>query len=425
MRLDSRPVVTHIFLYLRKSTKDDEKRQVRSIGDQRADCMVLAERLIPSCVEDDSSRLGKRDRAPELTRGKARVALERGTTCDGFLSLQVGMNLTVVDEFVESESASRPHIRPLFKSMLKELSYKDPKRRRAEGVLAWHPDRLSRNALEAGVVIQMLDDDQIKDLFFPAYNFHNDTSGKEHLTIEFARAKGYTDRLSDVVTRGVNGREKEVAMVYRIKYGYKKRREVPETPAKCSLFPIPHPQEYDIARRMFDLALSGHGVNEIRSRLADEFPDRRGHLPSLSTIDRELRDSFYYGDWVIQPGTKLERIVNLNEITLLDGYRFEPIITIADFSHLQRLRGEKRCLPTTREHRRVNPFPGLVHCATCRRKCTRPTEKSDEPVILSKSSLALNARPSTPAEPDARKAASRLKFCTPRSIGKSPAPSQP
>jgi hypothetical protein len=47
----------------------------------------------------------------------------------------------------------------------------------------------------------MLDDSLIKDLFFPAYSFHNDTSGKEHLTIEFARAKGYTDQLSDVVTR--------------------------------------------------------------------------------------------------------------------------------------------------------------------------------------------------------------------------------
>ena len=89
--------------------------------------------------------------------------------------------------------------------------------------LAWHPDRLSRNALEAGMLIQMLDDELIKDLAFPAYNFHNDTSGKEHLTIEFARAKGYTDRLSEVILRGVSGREREGAMIYPVKFGYRSR----------------------------------------------------------------------------------------------------------------------------------------------------------------------------------------------------------
>jgi len=52
------------------------------------------------------------------------------------------------------------------------------------------------------MIVQMLDDGLIKNLFFShAYSFHNDTSGKEHLTIEFARAKGYNDHLSEVVIR--------------------------------------------------------------------------------------------------------------------------------------------------------------------------------------------------------------------------------
>ena len=53
----------------------------------------LAKRLIPRCGEDDSPGLGKRDGAPELMRGKACVALERGTTCYEFFSLQVGMRV--------------------------------------------------------------------------------------------------------------------------------------------------------------------------------------------------------------------------------------------------------------------------------------------------------------------------------------------
>ena len=86
--------------------------------------------------------------------------------------------------------------------MLKQLSYRSKAKRRADGIVAWHPNRLSRNALEAGMIVQMLDDGLIKNLFFShAYSFHNDTSGKEHLTIEFARAKGYNDHLSEVVRR--------------------------------------------------------------------------------------------------------------------------------------------------------------------------------------------------------------------------------
>jgi len=322
MRYETQTAVKDIFLYLRKSTKDEQERQIRSIADQRQDCLALAERL----------------------------------------------KLNIVDEFVEDQSASKPNNRPIFKSMLKELSYRDPKRRRAEGILAWHPDRLSRNALEAGQLIQMLDDEQIKDLFFPAYQFHNDTSGKEHLTIEFARAKGYTDRLSEVVCRGVTGREKEGAMIYPAKYGYTKLREVPENPQKCSLFPIPHPVSFTIVERMFVLALEGHSVRQIREYLIDEFPDARELILGVSAIDARLRDPFYCGQWIIKPGTNQERIIDLTNIVLPDGTSFKPICTSQQFEQLQNLRGSKRTVSLPRKPHRINPLPGLVFCHCCGKK---------------------------------------------------------
>ncbi len=49
------------------------------------------EALIPTCVEFPSSPLGKGDRAPELMRGKARVASERQTTRNQSLSMRVGI----------------------------------------------------------------------------------------------------------------------------------------------------------------------------------------------------------------------------------------------------------------------------------------------------------------------------------------------
>ena len=92
-----------VFLYLRRSTKSGADKQVRSIPDQENDCLILAERL----------------------------------------------GLEIVEIIVEKESAWKPHQRPQFKKLLKELSYKNPMRRKADGILAWHPNRLSRNALEA------------------------------------------------------------------------------------------------------------------------------------------------------------------------------------------------------------------------------------------------------------------------------------
>ena len=311
--------VRRVFLYLRKSTKDEAERQIRSIGDQRQDCIGLAERL----------------------------------------------GLEIIDEFTEDRSASRPNNRPIFRSMLKELSYKNPKRRRADAVLAWHPDRLSRNALEAGMIVQMLDDEQIKMLYFPAYQFHNDTSGKEHLTIEFARAKGYTDRLSEVVVRGVTGREQEGAMIYPAKYGYMKLREVPENPQKCSLFPIPHPESFEIVQRMFALALDGAGIKAIRAKLIAEFPERRKHILSLSAIDARLRDPFYCGHWLIKPGSKQERVIDLTQICLPNGTKFMPVLSVSEFHALQEARKIKSNAAVPRRTKRVNPLPNLVTCGKC------------------------------------------------------------
>ncbi len=47
--------------------------------------------LIPTCVACNSSRVGKRDRAPEQSPGKARVASGRQTTRDESLSLRLGI----------------------------------------------------------------------------------------------------------------------------------------------------------------------------------------------------------------------------------------------------------------------------------------------------------------------------------------------
>ena len=98
-------------IYLRKST-DAEDRQVRSLDDQKAECISLARQL----------------------------------------------NIVVRQEdiFIESASAKTSGNRPIFDDLLNGF-----KTKKYHGLLAWSPDRLSRNMKEAGEIIEMIDLEQI------------------------------------------------------------------------------------------------------------------------------------------------------------------------------------------------------------------------------------------------------------------------
>lgn len=82
---------------------------------------------------------------------------------------------------------------PYLKALLKEV--KDSK---IDGIIAWlAPDRLARNMVEAGKIIDMLDKGQMKDLRFHSHQFDNSSNGKMMLGMLFVFAKHYSDDLSD------------------------------------------------------------------------------------------------------------------------------------------------------------------------------------------------------------------------------------
>jgi DNA invertase Pin-like site-specific DNA recombinase len=137
------------FIYARKST-DSEDRQVRSIQDQIAELKELAKKE----------------------------------------------NLEVVDILVEKQTAKKPG-RPVFAEMLKRIEAGE-----AEGILAWHPDRLARNSVDGGQIIYLVDTGVIKELKFPTFWFENTPQGKFMLSIAFGQSKYYIDNLSENIKRG-------------------------------------------------------------------------------------------------------------------------------------------------------------------------------------------------------------------------------
>jgi len=137
------PKTVRLFAYLRKSSKRDEK-QTLSIPRQRAELEIYLQRE----------------------------------------------GLTVVKEFIERQSAKETG-RPVFNEMIRRIQAGE-----AEGIVAWHPDRLARNAVDGGQIIDLLDKGQITALKFPSFWFENNPQGRFMLMMAFAQSTHYVDSLS-------------------------------------------------------------------------------------------------------------------------------------------------------------------------------------------------------------------------------------
>lgn len=65
----------------------------------------------------------------------------------------------------------------------------------ANGILAWHPDRLARDSVDGGKIIYVIDCGLIKSLKFPTFWFEPTPQGLFMLNIAFGQSKYFVDNL--------------------------------------------------------------------------------------------------------------------------------------------------------------------------------------------------------------------------------------
>lgn len=151
--------------------------------------------------------------------------------------------IEIIETIQEARSAKYPG-RPLFDDMIVRIE-----RGEAEGIIAWHPDRLARNSIDGGRIIYLLDTGTIKDLKFTTYTYENTPQGKFMLQILFANAKYYVDSMSENIRRGnrtkmENGWRPNLAPI-----GY-----LNDTEASTI---VADPERFLLVKRLWELALSG------------------------------------------------------------------------------------------------------------------------------------------------------------------------
>ena len=254
--------------------------------------------------------------------------------------------LDVVDELIEKRTAKMPG-RPIFNEMLERIQNGE-----ANGILAWHPDRLARNSIDGGQIVYLLDQTLLNFLRFPIFQFENTSQGKFMLAIMFGQSKYFVDNLSENTKRGLRARVRNGDFPGLAPFGYindvRSKTIVVDkryAPLLRQLF-----EQYargDASLRDLERFLRGRGV-----------VNRNGKPYGYDKIIGILKNPFYYGDFIYW-----------GEIH--EG-RHEPLISKSLWDKVQKVIALRSYGKEPAKSPAV--FGGLLNCA-CGMSVTHETQK--------------------------------------------------
>ncbi|OHA89016.1 MAG: hypothetical protein A2653_01565 [Candidatus Zambryskibacteria bacterium RIFCSPHIGHO2_01_FULL_43_25] len=237
-------------LYARKSTESDEK-QALSIDSQIKEMLQMAER-------------------------------------DG---------LDIIDIRRESHSAKDSGQRPVFNEILKDV-----RSGRFNGVVVWHPDRLSRNAGDLGSLVDLMDQKLLAEIRTYGQRFTNNPSEKFLLMILCSQAKLDNDNKSVNVKRGLRMRCEMGLWPAPAPTGYLNEKRIDRKG-----YVMVDTDRAPVIRKMFEkVAYENWSGRKIYNWLKFDlnFRSATSNKPlTLSNIYRLLQTPFFYGQFEYPTGS--------------------------------------------------------------------------------------------------------------------------
>lgn len=253
----------------------------------------------------------------------------------------------ITEELIEACSAREPG-RPVFSKLLRDIN-----RGRVNRVIAWKLDRLARNPVDSGALVDALGHGSLLELITPESTYDGKPDSKFTLQIHFASATKMTDDLSVSVLRGSTDLCREGRLPGQPPIGYMKSREGMGFRGAGKV--VPDPERFPLVQRFFRDILSGRfTTSQAWARARDAglttrpTPKQQSQPVSQTHAYNILGNPFYAG--VIRYGTE----------TFSGNH--EPILTREEFQSLQLFARRKDAPRPTRNH---FLFSGLLHCEEC------------------------------------------------------------
>ncbi len=228
-------------LYARKSTEDDE-RQAMSIDSQIKEMMDLAIR-------------------------------------DGVFIKEIRQ---------ESHSAKQSGQRPVFAQLLEDI-----RKGIFNGILTWAPDRLSRNAGDLGILVDLMDQEKLTQIKTFSQSFSNNPNEKFLLMILCSQAKLENDNRGLNVKRGIRAKCNTGWRPAIAPIGY---INVLGKPEDGKLIILDKERAFIIKQMFEKVGNQGHSGRTIKRWLDRiEFRTKNDKPLALSKIYSTLKNPFYYG----------------------------------------------------------------------------------------------------------------------------------
>ncbi len=282
-------------LYARKSSEDDE-RQAMSIDSQIKEMTDLASR-------------------------------------EGFIIKEIRR---------ESHSAKESGQRPVFKKLLEDI-----RNGMFTGILSWAPDRLSRNAGDLGMVVDLMDQGKLQQIKTFSQSFSNNPNEKFLLMILCSQAKLENDQKGINVKRGIRAKCEMGWRPGMPPIGYYNRAFAGVKDI------IIDPDRGHIVAEMFErVARNGDSGRTLKKWLDTCLTTRTGKQVALSQIYLMLKNPFYYGEFEYPIGGG-------------NWYKgaYKPLITREVFDQVQK----QLIVPKkSKWGGKTFTFKDLFKCASCR-----------------------------------------------------------
>lgn len=281
--------------------------------------------------------------ARKSTESEDRQVLSIESQVRELQALASRQGMTVEGVLTESRSAKAPG-RPVFGTLMRDVH-----RGRINGIVTWKMDRLARNHLDTGQVLQALADGLLERVITIDRTYTPSGNDRFIGNFELGMATKYIDDLRQNVKRGILAKLQKGWVSGLPPLGYLND--------KATKTIVKDPERFDLVRRMWDMVLTGSVRPERVRQMATEqwglrtrtFKRIGGKPLTMSMIYRLLGSPFYMGILRHRSG---ETFVGAHP----------PMVSREEFARVQELIGRPG-RPRPKKHEW--PYTGLMHCGSC------------------------------------------------------------